>query len=127
MRDGRPLVQAALSRDGGARFAAPVRVAEGGCLGRVDVAVLPSGDALVVWMENVEDGRAEIRARRLTGAGGLDPAFAVAATSADRASGFPHVALHDGALWFAWTDTGASKQVRMARVELPKAWRGAGR
>jgi hypothetical protein len=123
MRGGQPLVQAALSQDGGARFGPPVRIAEGNALGRVDIVMLPRGDALVVWMETGAGTRAEIRARRLATTGNPDAPFTVAATTADRASGFPHVALSGNELWFAWTDTGPPRRVRTARLELPKPWR----
>lgn len=118
-------VRVAFSDDGGANFSRPVRVDEGGTSGRVDVLVLPNGDALVLWLAANAQGKTEIRARCVRADLQLDPSFVVAETSAERASGFPHVVHSDGALYFAWTETGDPSTVRLARLPLPTAWRGS--
>lgn len=119
-------VRVAFSDDGGANFTRPVRVDEGGTSGRVDVLVLPNGDALVLWLAANVQNQTEIRARRVRADLKLDPSFVVAETSAERASGFPHVVYSQGTLYFAWTETGEPSNVRMATLPLPAAWRGAG-
>jgi hypothetical protein len=122
MQGEKSVVRVAFSSDGGATFSAPQQIDQGQALGRVDVVLLPSRDALVTWMETTNAGEASILARRV-GRNHLDEPFHVARTSAKRASGFPRVArLHD-TLYFAWTDAGATSEVRLAKLELPKSWR----
>lgn len=117
-------VRMAFSDNGGTSFSRPVRVDEGGTSGRVDVLVLPNGDALVLWLAANAQGKAEIRARRVRADLQLDPSFVVAETSAERASGFPHVVQSQGVLYFAWTEAGEPSNVRMAMLPVPAAWRG---
>jgi len=119
-------VKLAFSDDGGATFSRPVRVDEGGTSGRVDVLVLPSGDALVLWLAANAQGKSEIRARRVQASLQLDPSFVVAETSAERASGFPHVVHSDGVLYFAWTESGDPSNVRLATLPVPAAWHASG-
>ncbi len=84
--------------------------------------VQPSGGALVVWMETTNTGEASILARRV-GERSMDPWFLVAGASAKRSSGFPRVARCRDTLYFAWTDDGEPSQVRLAALEMPRAWR----
>ena len=127
MANGTAAVRVALSRDGGATFSEPVRADDGKPLGRVDVVALPSGDALIVWVESGAGNEAQLRARRVRLAGGTDASFVVAATSANRASGVPHAVFADSRLYFAWTDEGEGgarpSQVRLATLEVPSSWR----
>jgi len=117
-----PVVYLAFSRDGGATFPVRVRVDDGDPLGRTDIVLLPRG-ALVVWVESAPDGAAAIRARHVGNEGDLDPSFPIAATSADRASGFPRLECLGSTLYFAWTDAGEPSQVKMASLALPSSWR----
>ena len=122
-----PAVQVATSHDGGATFSNPVRIDQGDPLGRVDVVLLPRGEALVVWLEtsspSAQERRTEIRARRAHPDGELDAPFTVAPSNAERSSGFPQVARRRDSLYFAWTGPGAPPRVRMARLDLPRSWR----
>jgi hypothetical protein len=110
------VVRLAFSFDGGATFAAPSRIDDGQPVGRVDVTWLEDGSALAVWIESDDEGRASLRARRVTATGGMDASFEVAPMSPDRASGFPRVAAAADTVWFAWTEPGESSQVRMAQI-----------
>jgi len=112
-------VQVAFSGDGGASFSRSVRVDEGKPFGRVDIAFLPNGDAIVVWMETTGGGRAAVRGRRLRRDLGAGPAFSVATTTAARASGFPRVTLAGETVWFAWTSDTDPPQVQIASLPLP--------
>ena len=104
-----------------------MRVDDGKPLGRVDVAMLPGGDAVVVWLESTSSRAAEIRARRVRRDGQPGASFVVAPTSEKRSSGFPHVVRAGDALYFAWTDEGdppdRPSQVRLAALDLPRSWR----
>ena len=123
MLEEEPVVQVAFSTDGGEAFSQPRRIDAGLPLGRVDVVMLPSRDALVVWLETTKSGEATIRARHVGQRGGMDASFVVAETSAKRASGFPRLAQVRDQLFFAWTDAGEKPQVRVASLALPQAWR----
>jgi hypothetical protein len=121
MHADRAVVRVAFSSDGGATFGAPVNVDDGQAIGRVDVALLPNGDALVVWMETTNRGEASIRARHV-GERHMDASFQVAASSAERASGFPRVARFEKTLYFAWTETSSPPRVHVASLDLPRSW-----
>lgn len=116
---------AAFSTDAGRSWGAPVRLDDGGSLGRVDIELLQDGSAAATWVEFTE-GRAELRLRRVTPSGARSAAVAVAGVSRARTSGFPRLARHGDELVFAWTDSAASPDgsgstltVRTAAARLP--------
>jgi hypothetical protein len=113
----------AFSADAGATFTPPLRIDDGKPLGRVDVALLPNGDALAIWLETTDTGEASIRARHVTPALHADASTKVAPTSAKRASGFPHVVASGDHLYFSWTEDSTPSQVHVAALEVPAAWR----
>lgn len=117
------VVRAASSDDGGRTFSDPLRIDAGRPLGRVDVAMLPNGDALVVWLESTVVGGAEIRARRVGRDRFLGESIRIAGTSAGRASGFPRLVATSDVLVFAWTEEATPPVVHVARAEVPPAWR----
>lgn len=112
-------VQLAFSDDAGDRFGRPIRVDAGAPTGRVGLALLPGGDALVSWLERAGGERAEVRVRRIGRDGRASPPITVAASSAARASGFPRLALAGDQVVFAWTEPGARSAVRVARARVP--------
>lgn len=132
----------AFSQDAGATFGAPIRVDDGGSLGRVDVELLPDGAVLATWIEFVEQtvapkpsglggpvppkplgegGRAQFRARRIDRHGTRSAAVTVAGLAGGRASGYPRAAIANGEVVFAWTESadGGGLQVRTAAARLP--------
>ena len=111
-------VKVAFSDDAGATFGAPIRVDEGTPAGRVDIGLLPDGDALVVWIERTGGDTAAVRTRRVHRSGRIGEASTVAASSAARASGFPSMALSDSNVVFAWTVPGKPSSVRVARTPM---------
>jgi hypothetical protein len=108
MAGGKARVKAAVSRDGGDRFAPPIEVDGALPLGRVDVAILPDGESLLSWLGRGEGGSAEIKAAFIDRAGALKPPFKVATSSASRASGFPRLEPSGDELVFAWTELTAA-------------------
>lgn len=110
-------VQVAFSEDAGATFGEPARVDEGSPAGRVGVVLLPSGDALVSWIERTPRG-AEVRLRRIRVNGAPGTPLTVGTSSADRASGFPRLAVAGRELLVAWTVPGTPSTVRVARAAL---------
>lgn len=115
-----PRVKVAFSNDAGARFDAPVNVDAGNPAGRVDVALLPDGGALVSWIERTGGDAAEVRARRIGANGARGAAMTIATASAARASGFPRMAVVErGAdVVFAWTVPGRPSAIRVARAHI---------
>lgn len=121
--DGEARVNAAFSLDGGATFGPAFRLDAGLPVGRVDVAALDDGSALVTWLERGQDGGAVVAGRRVAPDGALGAARTLAASSEERASGFPRIArLGTDRLMLAWTSVaGDRSQVRVAVFDLD-AW-----
>lgn len=111
-------VNVAFSDDAGARFTAPVRVDGGAPAGRVDVALLPGGDALVTWVERVGGDTAAVRARRIRRDGRAGPSTTVTSSSTARASGFPRMAVTGSNVIFAWTVPGRPSAIRVASLPV---------
>jgi hypothetical protein len=111
-------VRVAFSSDAGETFAAPVRIDDGDPVGRADVLMLESGQALVTWLERT-DGGAEVRVRLVAPDGETGPSRTVASSSAERASGFPRMARAGDRIVFAWTEPGKAALVRVAEMRLP--------
>jgi hypothetical protein len=110
-------VNVAFSDNAGATFGAPIRVDGGTPAGRVDVVLLPNGDALVTWVERVGGDIAAVRARRITRAGVAGAPVTVASSSAARASGFPRAVATGASVVFAWTVPGRPSTIRVARTD----------
>jgi hypothetical protein len=105
----------AFSDDGGRTFGKAVQIDDGKPIGRLDVVLLGEEAALVTWLEQTQTG-GEIRARRVTTAGKVDPAFKIADSSTARAAGFTRLARMGDAVYFTWTEQDAkSKRIHVAR------------
>jgi hypothetical protein len=115
--DEKAHARVAFSTDAGAGWGPGLRVDDGRPLGRVGVALMPGGDALVSWMEQVESG-AELRVRRVSSGGGLSTSRTVAGTDATRSSGFPRMVVTRDRALFAWRDAGSPPRVRTASLAL---------
>jgi hypothetical protein len=111
-------VQVAFSSDAGATWAAPVRVDGGDPVGRVDVALLGDGSALVLWLERTGGEGAAVRLRRVHPDGTLEAPVTMAESAAARSSGFPQMARSGGWLHLAWTEPGTPSRLRVARINL---------
>lgn len=113
--EGKPRVEVAFSRDGGATFGNATRVDEGKPAGRVDVQMLRDGAALVTWIEGSGDA-AGVVARRVSENGTTGPVMRIATTGAARGVGSPRAVVSGDKLYVAWTEPG--KRVRVAAIEL---------
>ena len=112
----KPRVRVAFSADAGETWSAPFVVDDRRPIGRVDVVLLPKGDALVSWMEQTEKG-AELRVRRFAPDGGRSPGIVVADSSAARSSGFQRMEAAGGEVVLAWRDPAEPPRVRTAILE----------
>ncbi|MGI8618610.1 MAG: sialidase family protein [Gemmatimonadaceae bacterium] len=109
-------VKVAFSADAGATFGAPVRIDDGQPAGRVDVALLGDGSALVSWIERTGGDTAAVRVRRVSAAGEPAAPVTIAASSAARASGFPRMVMRGDDAFFAWTEPGTPSVIRLAKL-----------
>ncbi len=109
-----PRVKLAFSDDAGETFGNPILVDDGAPSGRVDVALLDDGSAMVSWLERVAGG-GEVRARRIGADGRRGPAVTIAPSGTARSSGFPRMVRSGKRLVFAWTGAG----VLTATLSLP--------
>lgn len=110
-----PTVNVSFSGNSGRTFGAPVRVDKRHPEGRVDVAWLPEGSALVVWLE-ATDSTSSLWARRVSPGGGADTAILVTQLAPGRTSGVPTVASAGGRTVVAWTESGDTTVVRAREV-----------
>ncbi len=106
-------VSLAVSDAAGSSWGDRVRIDAGDPIGRVGVALLPDGSAVVSWLEAVGD-TAELRVRRVAG-GTAGAPRTVATVDAGRSSGVPVIAAVGDRALVAWTDP-ASATVRTALV-----------
>ena len=115
-------VKLAYSTDAGSTFSAPLRIDGGLPIGRVDVQLGDSARAIVAWLERTDSAAAELRLRAVMPNGALSAPVTLARTSGARGSGFPRMTLQryndEQALIAAWTITGDSSRVHVARVRL---------
>jgi hypothetical protein len=119
-KDDQPRAYAAFSADAGKTFSSPIRVDDGGTLGRVDIELLPNGAALATWIE-FADQKAQFRARRIDRNGTKSAPVTVAGMAGSRSSGYPRAAVANGEVVFAWTEAGegGALQVKTAAAKLP--------
>jgi len=106
-----PKVRFARSSDGAETFGGAIDLAVDRPLGRVSIVLLAGGDALVSWLQNGSDGKANILARRIAADGQLSEPVIVAATSAGRLSGFPQMVDNGDDIVFSWTDTTGDRTI----------------
>ena len=111
-------VKVAFSNDAGATFGRPIRVDGGRPAGRVDVALVADGGALVSWVERVGGDTAAVKVRRIARDGVAGAPTIVASNSAARASGFPKMVITGANAMFAWTVPGHPSSVRIARAPV---------
>ena len=112
---------AAFSQDSGKTFAAPIRVDDGGSLGRVDIEMLPDGSAVATWIEFANQ-TAQFRARRIERNGTRSAPVTIAGIAGSRSSGYPRAAVANGEVVFAWTESadGGGLRVRTAASALTR-------
>jgi hypothetical protein len=104
----------AFSKDAGRTFGPPVRLDDGGSLGRVDVELLPGGGAVATWIE-FADQRAQFRVRHVDADGTKSASTTISSVAGNRTSGYPRMARHGRELVFAWTEsTDGQTQVKTA-------------
>jgi len=96
-----PRVNVTWSHDGGATFSAPVRIDEGHPAGRVDVALLADGSAVVSWVE-LRGSAASVQVRPLSRAGEVGRVTRLSSLPSASLAGFPRLAVSKNQALITW-------------------------
>ena len=113
-----PKVQVSFSSDGGEVFTAPIVIAEGVIMGRVDVLWTDEDNAVVSWME-ANDKSALFKAMIVRKDGTTSKPQVITKMADSRKSGFPQMEMVEETLYFAWTEqVAAVTQVRTAKMSV---------
>ena len=110
-------VNVVLSKDGGKTFGSPVRVDNGKPVGRVDVIALPSGAALVSWLEFI-DQKAQVRIRQVQPDGSLSDPLIVSGTGKVKFAAVPRMTMSANHVVVAWIDGEEPNTLRTAMLNL---------
>jgi hypothetical protein len=103
-----------LSTDGGKTFGQPIKIDEGNPIGHVDIMSLPSGGAIVSWIERTANGP-RVRLREIDSKGVAGKTIAVSDVAA-MSDGVTQIEGTEKAVIVAWTD--AEDMVRTTAVNL---------
>lgn len=113
----RPRVYVAFSGDSGAQFGAPIVIADGTPLGRVDVAMLRDDLAAVSWLDRSGENGV-VRVQLISPGGKVGEPVAVGETDAARKSGFPRIAARAEQLVVTWTGRETRPLLHVAVLSL---------
>ena len=113
-------VRIARSNDSAKSFSAAVDIDVDSPIGRVDIVLLKSGNAVVSWLRSGADRQSEFCLRQVSAAGELGPVHVIARTSETRSSSFPQMLRSGDDLVLAWTDYSADdvSTVRTAMFDV---------
>jgi hypothetical protein len=112
---------AAFSNDAGRSFGAPIRLDDGGSLGRADIELLPDGSAVASYIEAGTE-RPQFRLRRVEPSGSRSAPVMAAGIEGNRPSGSPRIALHGQELVLAWIEREeGALRVKTAAAKVPPA------
>jgi hypothetical protein len=115
VQSGQGRAYVAFSRDAARTFGAPIRVDDTGSTGRVQVALLPDGAAVVSWIE-FGKGPSQLKARTIARSGARSRPADIAAGMGTQ---FPRMAATGGELVFAWTENSRGiTRIYTARAKL---------
>ena len=113
-------VKVAFSSDGGESFEEPIRIGTSNVMGRVDIALIDSENAIVSWMET-NDTEAQIMGVKVHKSGKIGVPVIISRLDASRKTGFPQMELVGDKVYFAWTDvTNEIETVKTAYVLLDR-------
>lgn len=98
-----PKVYVAFSDNAGATFKTPVRMDSSEAMGRVDIALLTTNEAVICWMET--DGpQTYVMVSKVLADGTKGKSIQVTKIENGRSSGFPQMEVYQNKLYFAWTE-----------------------
>jgi hypothetical protein len=111
-------VNVALSSDAGKTFGKPIKIDDGTTSGRVDVVSLPSGAAVVSWVERANQ-KNEVRIRQAELNGVTGPALTVSGAAGVQSGAFPRIERSGNEVFVTWTAGEDKPSVHTAVVTLP--------
>ena len=114
----KPAVYLMTSVDGGKTFGKKIRVDGGNGTGHVDVVSLPSGEAVVSWIERGGGTPPRLQVRKFSASGEGAAPINVSQAMGVRSGGFPRMILSGNDLIVAWTDSAEPSHVRTALVNF---------
>ena len=100
-------VKLIFSNTAGETFNAPITIAEGNVIGRVDLVMLDDASVLLTWLVGTEE-KGSLNIIRVWPDGKQSKVLEIAQTSISRKSGIPKLAFLDNKAIIAWTDPGIS-------------------
>lgn len=110
-------VKVAFSHDAGATFGKPVIVDDTQPVGRVDIVLLESGEAIVCWLDrNITSGA--IKLQRISPKGVKGDPFEVTQSSDSRRVGFPKIGRSGSNLLIVWTLNTQPTQLEAAVINI---------
>lgn len=98
-------VQAAWSDDSGATFGNPVMISDNRPTGHVGAVLLDNSDLIVSWQRRIEKGAVELCLQRVSASGDLGDVHVFDEADSMFAISVPQIALHEGDLVLAWTES----------------------
>ena len=114
--DQQPKVKIAFSTDGGRTFGGAIRVDQGRPAGRVDVAWLAGGWALVSWIERGDGESVSLKASWAKPDGALGEPIRIAELGKGSADAYPRMARKGADVFFTWTEGGEKPRVEVVRM-----------
>jgi hypothetical protein len=115
--DDTPRVQLARSPQADYAFSAPLEVSTGVAIGRVGLELLDDGSAVVSWLQNNNDGLADLIVTHVSADGVVGKGHTVASNVA--ALSVPQLSRDGDYLLLVWTSGSDSmRQISSARVNL---------
>lgn len=112
----KPVVKVIHSSDGGDTFNKPIIISQNNPVGRVDIIMINSKEAVVSWLENNTHDQAEIRAMKVNLGGEESEHIVISTSSSSRSSGFPQMELLGNKVYFAWTDVSNESSIIQTTV-----------
>ncbi|MFT7485779.1 MAG: hypothetical protein ACI9F9_001629 [Candidatus Paceibacteria bacterium] len=114
--EGGGSVYAGTALKGQLGFGFPIHIDAGSPVGRVDIAALGAGYALVTWLEHTEASSGEWRAQVVAAGKRIGDPLALSSITTERSSGFLRMAPVSGGVVVAWTVPGKPSSIETARV-----------
>jgi hypothetical protein len=112
----KPQVNLLMSTDSGKTFGKKVRIDEGNPAGRVEVLSLPSGDAIVSWIERTDKNGPQVHIRQVAANGTAAAPVNASGNLKAASSGFPKMALSGNDIVVAWTESSEPSRVHTSIV-----------
>jgi hypothetical protein len=114
--DDKAQVDLLMSSDSGKTFGKKIRIDEGNPAGRVDVVSLPSGEALVSWIERTPKDGPQVHIRQVAANGTAAAPMNASGSTRAASGGFPKMALSGNGVVVAWTDSSEPSRVHTSMV-----------